>query len=54
MPRWAPPTPGLRSAEAKGRKGGRRPAVPADKTDTVRTAHQSRPHPSLSGPGERF
>jgi hypothetical protein len=30
---------GLRAAEAKGSKGGRRPAVPADKTDTVRTAY---------------
>ncbi|MFH8753904.1 recombinase family protein [Streptomyces rimosus] len=30
---------GLRAAEAKGNKGGRRPAVPADKTDTVRTAY---------------
>ncbi|MDN3028322.1 hypothetical protein [Streptomyces sp. S.PB5] len=30
---------GLRAAEAKGNKGGRRPAVPTDKTDTVRTAY---------------
>ncbi|MTE21908.1 recombinase family protein [Streptomyces sp. TRM43335] len=30
---------GLRAAAAKGDKGGRRPAVPADKTDTVRTAY---------------
>ncbi|CAL9637112.1 recombinase family protein [Streptomyces sp. enrichment culture] len=30
---------GLRAAEAKGAKGGRRPAVPADKADDVRTAH---------------
>ncbi|MEU6010680.1 restriction endonuclease [Streptomyces sp. NPDC047453] len=30
---------GLRAAEAKGGKGGRRPAVPAAKTDTVRTAY---------------
>jgi DNA invertase Pin-like site-specific DNA recombinase len=30
---------GLLAAEAKGNKGGRRPAVPADKTDTVRTAY---------------
>ncbi|MEU3483027.1 hypothetical protein ACI2LO_30005 [Streptomyces sp. NPDC033754] len=30
---------GLRAAEAKGNKGGRRPAVPADTTDVVRTAH---------------
>ncbi|MCX5200615.1 recombinase family protein [Streptomyces sp. NBC_00237] len=30
---------GLRAAEAKGNKGGRRPAVPAAKTDTVRTAY---------------
>ncbi|MET8517757.1 recombinase family protein [Streptomyces sp. NPDC005077] len=30
---------GLRAAEAKGSKGGRRPAVAADKTDTVRTAY---------------
>ncbi|TKA06385.1 recombinase family protein [Actinacidiphila oryziradicis] len=30
---------GLRAAEAKGNKGGRRPAVAADKTDTVRTAY---------------
>ncbi|MEU3283079.1 recombinase family protein [Streptomyces antibioticus] len=30
---------GLRAAEAKGNKGGRRPAVPADKTDAVRTAY---------------
>ncbi|MFH8343031.1 recombinase family protein [Streptomyces sp. AM6-12] len=28
---------GLRAAEAKGSKGGRRPAIPAAKTDTVRT-----------------
>ncbi|MFE2182981.1 recombinase family protein [Streptomyces sp. NPDC059455] len=30
---------GLRAAEAKGSKGGRRPAVRADKTDAVRTAY---------------
>jgi transposase-like protein len=30
---------GLRAAEAKGGKGGRRPAVPAEKTDAVRTAY---------------
>ncbi|MEU5510821.1 recombinase family protein [Streptomyces fungicidicus] len=30
---------GLRAAEAKGNKGGRRPAVPADKTADVRTAY---------------
>ncbi|MFD7137895.1 recombinase family protein [Streptomyces sp. NPDC059894] len=30
---------GLRAAEAKGSKGGRRPAVPAGKTDDVRTAY---------------
>jgi DNA invertase Pin-like site-specific DNA recombinase len=30
---------GLRAAEAKGNKGGRRPAIPADKTDAVRTAY---------------
>ncbi|MDX3233319.1 recombinase family protein [Streptomyces sp. ME19-01-6] len=30
---------GLRAAEAKGSKGGRRPAIPAEKTDTVRTAY---------------
>lgn len=30
---------GLRAAEAKGSKGGRRPAVPAAKTGTVRTAY---------------
>ncbi len=30
---------GLRAAEAKGSKGGRRPAVPADRTDAVRTAY---------------
>ncbi|WP_326827503.1 MULTISPECIES: hypothetical protein [unclassified Streptomyces] len=30
---------GLRAAEAKGKKGGRRPAVAADKTDAVRTAY---------------
>ncbi|MBG0818523.1 recombinase family protein [Planomonospora sp. ID82291] len=30
---------GLRAAEAKGNKGGRRPAVPADKTTDVRTAY---------------
>ncbi|MGV9348994.1 hypothetical protein ACWDSD_30115 [Streptomyces spiralis] len=33
---------GLRAAEAKGNKGGRRPAVPADKTDAVRTAYLNR------------
>ncbi|MFF3159337.1 recombinase family protein, partial [Streptomyces sp. NPDC057910] len=30
---------GLRAAEAKGNKGGRRPAVAADKTDDVRAAY---------------
>lgn len=30
---------GLRAAEAKGNKGGRRPAIPADKTDDVRAAY---------------
>jgi DNA invertase Pin-like site-specific DNA recombinase len=30
---------GLRAAEAKGNKGGRRPAVPATKADDVRTAY---------------
>ncbi|MFK0101852.1 recombinase family protein [Streptomyces sp. NPDC091040] len=30
---------GLRAAEAKGNKGGRRPAVAVDKTDTVRAAY---------------
>jgi transposase-like protein len=30
---------GLRAAEAKGNKGGRRPAIAADKTDAVRTAY---------------
>ncbi|KMS71346.1 resolvase [Streptomyces viridochromogenes] len=30
---------GLRAAEARGSKGGRRPAVPAEKTDAVRTAY---------------
>nr|WP_239150336.1 recombinase family protein [Streptomyces sp. SID13588] len=30
---------GLRAAEAKGNKGGRRPAVPAAKADAVRTAY---------------
>ncbi|WP_200827729.1 recombinase family protein [Thermomonospora echinospora] len=30
---------GLRAAKAKGSKGGRRPAVPADKTGDVRTAY---------------
>ncbi|MFI5635487.1 hypothetical protein ACIA8E_40380 [Streptomyces sp. NPDC051664] len=30
---------GLRAAEAKGGKGGRRPAVPVAKTDAVRTAY---------------
>ncbi|MEE1930909.1 recombinase family protein [Streptomyces sp. TRM 70351] len=30
---------GLRAAEAKGNKGGRRPAVPADKIADVRTAY---------------
>jgi hypothetical protein len=30
---------GLRAAEAKGNKGGRRPAVAADTLDTVRTAY---------------
>lgn len=30
---------GLRAAEAKGNKGGRRPAIAADKTSAVRTAY---------------
>ncbi|WP_240362063.1 hypothetical protein [Streptomyces sp. RLB1-9] len=30
---------GLRAPEAKGSKGGRRPAIPTAKTDTVRTAY---------------
>lgn len=30
---------GLRAADAKGNKGGRRPAVPAAKTESVRTAY---------------
>ncbi len=30
---------GLRAAEARGSKGGRRPAVAADRTDAVRTAY---------------
>ncbi|MDX2939026.1 recombinase family protein [Streptomyces ipomoeae] len=30
---------GLRAAEAKGNKGGRRPAIKADKTDDVRAAY---------------
>ncbi|MDT0443443.1 recombinase family protein [Streptomyces johnsoniae] len=30
---------GLRAAEAKGSKGGRRPAIPPEKTDAVRTAY---------------
>ncbi|WP_258044732.1 hypothetical protein [Streptomyces sp. SM11] len=30
---------GLRAAEARGNKGGRRPAVATDKADTVRTAY---------------
>ncbi|MGW1846323.1 hypothetical protein [Streptomyces sp. NPDC001966] len=30
---------GPRAAEAKGNKGGRRPAVPADRTESVRTAY---------------
>jgi transposase-like protein len=30
---------GLRAAEAKGSKGGRRPAIKAEKTDAVRTAY---------------
>ncbi|MET9994160.1 hypothetical protein ABZ061_31920 [Streptomyces mutabilis] len=30
---------GLQAAEAKGSKGGRRPAVPAAKTGDVRTAY---------------
>ncbi|MEU9123836.1 resolvase [Streptomyces sp. NPDC048506] len=39
-PRRRPPrADGLRAAEAKGNKGGRRPAIPAAKTDTVRTAY---------------
>ncbi|WP_249926159.1 recombinase family protein [Streptomyces aureocirculatus] len=31
---------GLRAAEAKGNKGGHRPAIPTDKADDVRTAYQ--------------
>jgi hypothetical protein len=34
---------GLRAAEAKGSKGGRRPAVPAGKTGPVRTAYLEGP-----------
>lgn len=30
---------GLRAAEAKGSKGGRRPAIPAERTDAVRAAY---------------
>ncbi|MEL5953489.1 hypothetical protein AADR41_01525 [Streptomyces sp. CLV115] len=30
---------GLRAADAKGNKGGRRPAIKADKTDDVRAAY---------------
>ncbi|MFE6522759.1 hypothetical protein [Streptomyces sp. NPDC057794] len=30
---------GLRSADATGSKGGRRPAVPAEKTDAARAAY---------------
>ena len=30
---------GLRAAKAKGNKGGRRPAIPADETGAVRTAY---------------
>ncbi|MGP3991782.1 recombinase family protein [Streptomyces sp. 3N207] len=33
---------GLRAAEAKGHKGGRRPAITAAKTDAVRTARTSK------------
>ncbi len=39
---------GLRAAEAKGSKGGRRPAVAAETTGAVRTAYlEGRPLPSL-------
>ncbi|MGK3107321.1 recombinase family protein [Streptomyces sp. WAC05858] len=34
---------GLRAAETKGSEGGRRPAVPADKTDDVRAAYVPAP-----------
>ncbi|MFD3916232.1 hypothetical protein [Streptomyces sp. NPDC058603] len=30
---------GLRATEAKGNKGGRRPAIPSDKADSVRAAY---------------
>ncbi|MFI2189814.1 hypothetical protein [Streptomyces sioyaensis] len=37
---------GLRAAQTEGNKGGRRPAVPAGKTDAVRTAYlEGRPSP---------
>ncbi|MEV0926355.1 hypothetical protein AB0I99_14725 [Streptomyces spongiicola] len=36
---WAKGYRYLRAAEAKGNKGGRRPAAAADKTDDVRTAY---------------
>ncbi|MEI5100229.1 hypothetical protein RB200_18980 [Streptomyces sp. PmtG] len=40
---------GLRAAEAKGNKGGRRPALAADKTDTVRAAYlEGRPIAALA------
>ncbi|MER6357438.1 hypothetical protein ABT186_37945 [Streptomyces sp. NPDC001634] len=40
---------GLRAAEAKGSKDGRRPAVPADKTDVVRAAYlENRPIAALA------
>ncbi|MFF4757989.1 resolvase [Streptomyces sp. NPDC001292] len=39
MVRSVTPSDGLRAAEAKGSKGGRRPAIPAEKTDAVRTAY---------------
>ena len=40
---------GLRAAEAKGSKGGRRPAVVADKTTDVRTAYlEGRSIPALA------
>ncbi|MFI0716393.1 recombinase family protein [Streptomyces inhibens] len=45
----------LRAAEAKGRKGGRRPAVAADKTGDVRTAYlegRSIAGPLMRGSGE--
>ncbi|WP_435888484.1 hypothetical protein [Streptomyces niveus] len=37
---WSTRGCGLRAAEAKGIRGGRRPAVAAEKTGTVRTAYR--------------